>query len=128
LGFGPDNVPAGAPFLVMESAAFLSLFAIFAAAIFAANAVLRDDDSRMREIVESTPVPRSPFLLARIAGAFLATLTAVACSILGSLLSRPASPAAYAWAFLTMTLPNVLFAVALIFAVARWTRNAIATY
>ena len=139
LGFGPNNVPVNSPYLVMESASFLSLLAIFAAAIFAANAVLRDDDSRMRDIVDSTPLPRLQFVFARFTGAMLATLTAVAFSVAGSIAATllpwidrtrvaPFDARPYLWAFATMTIPNVLFATALIFAVAMLTRNAIATY
>jgi len=128
LGFGPDNAPPNAPYLVMESAGFLSLFALFAAAIFASNAVLRDDDSRMREIIDSTPAPRFPFVFARFAGAFLATLTALMFSIIGSMIAAPSDPRPHAWAFGVITIPNVLFSVALIFAVARLTRSAVATY
>jgi len=139
LGFGADNVPINSPYLVMESFGFLSLFALFAAAIFAANAVLRDDDSRMRDIVDSTPVPRLQFVFARFAGAMLATVTAASFSIIGAigaLFSPWIDPARvapfdlrpYLWAFATITIPNILFTVALIFAVAMLTRNALATY
>jgi len=139
LGFGADNVPVNSPYLVMESFGFLSLFALFAAAIFAANAVLRDDDSRMRDIVDSTPVPRLQFVFARFAGALLATLTAASFSIIGSIVAlvspwidparvAPFDVRPYLWAFATITIPNILFTVALIFAVAMLTRNALATY
>ncbi len=128
LGFGPDNIPNNSPYLVMEAFGFLSLFALFAAAVFAANAVLRDDDSRMRDIIDSTPAPRFVFVFGRLAGAFLATLTAVAFSILGwmTITSLDARPSLYAFA--VITIPNVLFCVALIFAVAMLTRSSIATY
>ncbi|HKR66376.1 MAG TPA: M1 family aminopeptidase [Thermoanaerobaculia bacterium] len=137
--FGPDNVAVNSSFLVTESFGFLSLFSLFAVAIFAANAVLRDDDHRMREIVDATPVPRARFLAARFAGAFLATLTVTTCSALGNLAGSfapwldPKRVAAfdlrpYLAAFGTITIPNVLFATALLFAVAILTRNSIATY
>jgi len=139
LGLGGANVPVNSPYLVMESFGFLSLFALFAAAIFAANAVLRDDDSRMRDIVDSTPVPRLQFVFARFGGALLATLTAASCSIIGAIVAlyspwidparvAPFDLRPYLWAFATITIPNILFTVALIFAVAMLTRNALATY
>jgi len=128
LGFGADNIPNNSPYLVMEAFGFLSLFALFAAAVFAANAVLRDDDSRMRDIIDSTPAPRFAFVFGRLAGAYVATLTAVAFSIAGwmTITSLDARPSLYAFAVITM--PNVLFCVALIFAVAMLTRSSIATY
>ena len=137
--FGPDNVAVNSPYLVMEGFGLMSLIALIVAGVFAANAVLRDDDHQMSEIVHTTPVGKRSYLLGRFGGAFLATLTTVVFSGLGmaagalmpwiapervaALDARP-----YLAAFGVITLPNVLFAAALLFAVAVLTRNAIATY
>ncbi|HJZ13739.1 MAG TPA: hypothetical protein VJ521_16415, partial [Acidobacteriota bacterium] len=40
-GFGPQNVALNSMYLVMESAGFLSLFSVFAVAIFASQAIIR---------------------------------------------------------------------------------------
>lgn len=136
---GPDNVAVNSPYLVMEGFGLLSLIALVAAGIFASNAVLRDDDYRMSEIVHTTPVGRLNYLLGRFGGAFLATLTTAAFSGLGMAAGAlmpwlaPERVAAmdarpYLAAFGVITLPNVLFATALLFAVAVLTRNAMATY
>jgi ABC-2 type transport system permease protein len=138
-GSGPDNVAVNSPYIVMKAFAFMTLFSLFAVAIFASNAVLRDDDHRMRDIVASTPVSRTVFVAGRFGGAFLATLTVVGFSILGILAATysPWMDAArvqafdvrpYLCAFGVMTVPNVLFTTALLFLVALLTRNAIATY
>ena len=140
--FGPDNVAVSSPYLVMEAFGLMSLIALVVASIFAANAVLRDDDCQMSAIVHATPVGKLSFLLGRFGGAFLATLTVVACSGLGmaagalmpwlppermtAITAMDARP--YLAAFGVITLPNVLFATALLFAVAVLTRNAIATH
>ena len=137
--FGPDNVAINSPYLVMEGAGLLSLIGLIAASIFAANAVLRDDDCQMSAIIHTTPVGKFPFLAGRLGGAFLATLATVACSGLGMAIGAlmpwlpperiariDARP--YLAAFGVITLPNVFFATALLFAVAVLTRNAIATY
>ncbi|MEO6194543.1 MAG: M1 family aminopeptidase [Thermoanaerobaculia bacterium] len=137
--FGPDNVAVNSPYLVMQAAGLMSLIALIAASVFASNAVLRDDDYRMSEIIHTTPVGRFRYLLGRFGGAFLATLTTVTFSALGmaagvlmpwlapervaALDARP-----YLAAFGVITVPNVLFATALLFAVAVLTRNAVATY
>lgn len=137
--FGADNVAVNSPYLVMQASGLLSLLAILAAAIFASSAVLRDDEHRMAEIIGAIPVGRFPFLLGRFGGAFLATLAAVTASSLGMAVGAlmpwlpPERVAAfdvrpYLAAFGVLTLPNVLFAAALVFAVALWTRNALATY
>jgi ABC-type transport system involved in multi-copper enzyme maturation permease subunit len=137
--FGPDNVAVNSPYLVMEGFGLMSLIALIVASIFASNAVLRDDDYRMSEIVHTTPVGRFPYLLGRFGGAFLATLTTAAFSGLGMaagalMPSLPPERVAamdarpYLAAFGVITGPNVFFVTALLFAVAVLTRKAIATY
>jgi ABC-type transport system involved in multi-copper enzyme maturation permease subunit len=123
----------------MEAAGLLSLVGLIAAGIFASSSVLRDDDHRMSEIIHTTPVGRFTFLLGRFGGTFLATLSTVSFSALGMAagLLLPGIPPEriaaldarpYLAAFGAITVPNVLFATALLFAVAVWTRNAIATH
>lgn len=137
--FGPDNVAVNSPYLVMEGFGLMSLLALITAGIFASSAVLRDDDYQMREIIHATPVGRFYYLLGRFGGAFLATLATAAFSGLGMAVGAfmpwlaPGRVAAmdarpYVAAFGVITLPNVFFATALLFAVAVLTRNAIATY
>lgn len=137
--FGPENVAVNSPWLVMEAFGILSLIALIAAGVFTANAVLRDEDHQMSEIIFTTPVGKLPYLLGRFGGAFLATLTVVAFSGLGMAAGMfmpwlpPERIAAldlrpYLAAFGVITVPNVLFATALLFTVAVLTRNAIATY
>ncbi len=138
-GFGPDNLPVNAPYLVTESLGFLSLIGSFVAPAFVANAALRDGEHRMAEIVLCTPVGRFDLLAGRFAGAFLATLGASSFAAAGMAAASFApwlpseragalDPRAYAWAWLTMTAPNALFLTALLFAVAALSRSAIATY
>ena len=138
-GFGPESVAVNSPYLVMQSLGFLSLFSVFAIAIFVSNAMLRDSEHRLEEIVFATPVDRFRYLLSRAAGACLGAATVAACSIVGILAATfmpwldPArvgafDPLPYAWAFAVLTVPNVLFATAVLFAVAALTRSAVATY
>lgn len=137
--FGPENVAVNSPYMVMQAFGLLSLIALIAASVFTANAVLRDDDCRMSEIVHTTPVGKLRYVLGRFGGAFLATLTTAALSGLGMAAGalmpwiEPERVAAmdarpYLAAFGVITVPNVLFATAVLFAVAVLTRNAIATY
>ncbi len=138
-GFGPSNVAVNAPWLLMESMGFLSLLAVFASAIFCANAVIRDSEHRMAEIVHTTPIGKLHYLGGRFAGVFLATLTATSFAYIGSIVGMYASaldpervaafdPLAYLRAFAILTIPNVLFACAVLFALAATTRNALACY
>lgn len=138
-GFGPNSVRVNAPYIVAESLGFLSLFSVFAAAVFVSNAVLRDVEHRMQEIVFATPVGKSAYLVGRFSGAFLATCSALLASVAGMLVGArmpwlapervgPTDVLAYVGPFVLMVLPSVLFATAALFAVAAWARSALATY
>lgn len=137
--FGPDSVRVNAPWLVMEATGLLSLLTLFAVAIFASNAVLRDVEHGMLEIVFATPVGRFHYLFGRFAGAALATMTVAALSAAGMLVASlmpwipperlgPFTLMPYLWAQLVVMLPNVLLATVLLFAIAALTRSAVATY
>jgi ABC-2 type transport system permease protein len=138
-GFGPANVLVTSPWLVTESLAFVSLFSVFGAAVFVANAVLRDTDHRMEEIVFTTPVGRFPYLFGRFGGALAAGITAMALAPIGIVLATrmpsldrarvgPLHAATFLWPLLTIVLPTLLFVTALLFTFALLTRSALVTY
>jgi len=137
--FGPDNVRLNSPWLVMEGMGLLSLLSLFAVAIFASNAVLRDVEHSMLEIVYTTPVGRFHYLFGRFSGAALATMTVASLTVIGMIVASfmpwisperlgPFTLLPYLWALLVVMLPNVLFGTALLFAIAALTRSAVATY
>jgi hypothetical protein len=117
----------------------LSLLTVFVLTVFCANAVARDAEHGMKEIVYATSVGKLRYLTARFVGAMAAASTAFSCSIVGLYLAPlvgkvdPAklgdpNPLAYLWALLVMALPNMLFAGAVIFALAVLTRSVLASY
>ncbi|PTL75862.1 M1 family aminopeptidase [Vitiosangium sp. GDMCC 1.1324] len=138
-GFGPASVKLHAPWLVAESLGFLSLLSVFALAIFSANAVTRDDEHRMAELLYCTPVGKFQYLASRFAGSFLAALCAFSFSVVGMLVAsfmpwQDAERAgavnvfSYLWAFAVLVLPNMLFAAALLFSLAASTRSTLASH
>ena len=138
-GFGPDNVHVNSPYSIAESIGLLSLTSMFALAAFCANAVVRDREHQMEEIVFTTAVKKLPFLAGRFTGSFLAAFTAFSFTVPGMLLARympwqdadrlgATSLVPYLWALLVIGLPNVLFAAVVLFAVATITRNVLASY
>jgi ABC-type transport system involved in multi-copper enzyme maturation permease subunit len=138
-GFGARNVLVTSSYLVTETLALTSLFSVFAIAVFVAHAAIRDAEYRMEELVFSTPIGRFPYLFGRFGGAFLATVTAVAMAPVGMMLATrmpgldPARigalhPLAYLTSFAVMVIPTLLFATALLFALAILTRSSLATY
>jgi ABC-type transport system involved in multi-copper enzyme maturation permease subunit len=138
-GLGAANIVVSASWLVTETLAVASLFSLFAIAIFAANAIVRDREHRSEEIIFTTPVPRLTFLLGRFGGAFAAAVSSFALAAVGMLIASrmpwldparvgPLNAGAYAWSFVTIAIPTLLFSTALLFAVAAMTRSALATY
>lgn len=137
--FGPANVHIDSPYSVAQSVGVLSLFSLFVVAVFCANAVVRDQETRMAEIVFTTSVDKLPFLLGRFTGSFLAAFTAFSASALGMYLARflpwhdadrlgSASPLPHLWALLVIALPNLLFAAVVLFALSTITRSVLASY
>lgn len=138
-GFGPANVKLQAPWLIAESLGFLSLLSVFALAIFSANAVVRDEEHRMAEILYCTPVGKLPYLSSRFAGSFLAAVSAFGFSAVGMIAASfmpwqdperlgAVNVLGYLWAFAVLVLPNMLFAAALLFSVAALTRSTLASH
>jgi len=138
-GFGPDNIHINSPYSIAESIGILSLLSVFALANFCANAVVRDREYQMEEIVFTTSVEKLHFLLGRFTGSFLAAFTAFSFSIVGMLIARfmpwqepdrlgATSLVPYLWALLVIALPNVLFAAVLLFSVSTITRSVLASY
>lgn len=138
-GFGPDNVNINSPYSIAQSLGLLSLLSVFVLAAFCSNAVIRDRELQMEEIVFSTAVEKLPFLLGRFGGAFLAGFTAFSVSVAGMLLARfmpwqeasrlgPTQVGHYLWALAIVALPNVLFAAVVLFGVSTITRSVLASY
>ncbi|MFL6280879.1 MAG: hypothetical protein ACJ731_12260, partial [Vicinamibacterales bacterium] len=138
-GFGPDNVNINSPYSIAQSIGLLSLAAVFILAVFCANAVVRDRETQMEEIVFTTSVDKLPFLLGRFTGSFLAAFTAFSASALGMLVASlmpwldadrlgAVHPVHYLWALIAIALPNMLFAGVVLFALSTITRSVLASY
>jgi ABC-type transport system involved in multi-copper enzyme maturation permease subunit len=114
-----------------------SLFFLFTAAAFAADAALRDETARSGEIVRSTPAPRAGLALGRLGGSLAAVLLAFA-SVPAALMIAPFVPwagpiaqpdlRAVAYGALVMATPNLILATAAFFALATMARSAMAAY
>lgn len=138
-GFGPSNININSPYAIAQSIGFLSLISVFILAVFCANAVVRDRDTQMEEIVYTTSVGKLPFLTGRFVGSFLAAFTAFSASIVGLIGATflpsldadrlgPLQLGHYLWPLLIIALPNMLFAAAVLFALSTITRNVLASY
>ena len=139
LAYGPGGTHLNSPFVVMQSVGLLSLLTIFMLTVFCANAVARDAEHGMKEIVYATSVGKLRYLTARFVGAMAAALTVFSCTIVGLYLAPMLGqvdaaklgepyPLAYLWALLVLALPNMLFVGAVVFAVAVLSRSVLASY
>lgn len=137
-GFGPSNIHINSPYSIANGLGLASLSAVFAIAVFCANAVVRDREHLMEEIVFSTSVEKFEYLFGRFTGSFLAAFTAFSASAIGMIAGtlmpwhEPSrigalAPHHHLWVLLVLVLPGMLFAGALLFAIATLTRNVLAS-
>jgi|GEM_PF-5202310 len=111
-----------------------SLFFMFTAAAFAADAALRDRASGFAPIVDATPARAADLRLGRLAGSFAAVaicfLSVPAALAAGSLApwiepgsTGPFRPSAYVFAFVVLALPNLFLMSGAFFGLATATRS-----
>lgn len=138
-GYGPESVHVNSPYAAVLATGLMSLPAVFVLTLFCTGAVQRDAEHRMAEIVFGTSVGKTRYLLGRFAGALLLSAAVLVMATLGMLLApllvvvEPERLGrtdvwAYLWALGVVGLPNLVFAGAVLFAVAALTRSALAGY
>ena len=120
--------------LVVRTHLIWSLFYMFTAAAFVADAVLRDDLTGFAPIIHAAPVRRRDYLLGRFVGAYGATVFCYLSVPAALLLARylpwtepdfaaPADLASYGTGLLVLGLPNLLISAAFFFGLATATRS-----
>ncbi|WP_309672519.1 M1 family aminopeptidase, partial [Gemmatimonas sp.] len=138
-GFGPAASAINGPYIVMETVGILTLVSVFALPMLCIAAAGRDDEYRMRELINSSPVRRGVLLGARCAGVLLAALAVVALALVVQAVSPfvlsvraervvDFNAASYLSAFFMLAVPNTLFCGALLYLVAAASRSTLATF
>ena len=138
-GGGIGNIMRNAPTVVLMILGTFSVFSVLLATIFVAGIALRDFELRTAELFFATPMKRRDYLLGRFGGGMMATVAIMLAMAFGLLVGSympwldparlGATPwAAYAWAFLVLVIPNLLFVSALMFLLATLTRSMLYTY
>ncbi len=139
VGGNTRNLDINANFVIMQTMLIMTMFGVFVSTAFCANAVLRDADHRMDELVFSTRVNRFDYVIGRFTGAFIVVmLVMVICAsgiFFGSLMPwldterlAPAQFFPYLWTLAVLVLPGMLFTAATFFGVATVTRSLMSTY
>ncbi len=137
--YGGQAVHVNSPYSVTLSLGLLSLICVLVMTIFCTNAVLRDVEHGMTELVFSRPIGKTRYLASRFLGVLLAGMTVMTIGAVVLMLAPfmmaiapdrlgPVRLSSYAWPLLTLVLPNLIVASSVLIAVATFTRSTIATY
>jgi ABC-2 type transport system permease protein len=139
IGQSFDNLHKNAPYVVESLYAYMSGVLFLVATAFVQASVLRDFNHRTEEIVFTTPLAKTPYLLGRYFGACTVALVPYLGVTLGILAGGmapwldPGRLGPVAWGahldgFLAFAVPNTLIVGGLIFALAALTRRTAATF
>ena len=133
------NVKYNAPYKVFVYYATLAFFGLLMVTAFVNASAIRDFTYNTQQIMFSTPLKKRHYLLSRFLGStFVASLPMLGVSlgiVVGSWMwwldpekIGPNSLAAHLQAYLYLTLPNIVFSAAVIFAVAVLVRSTAAAF
>jgi len=139
IGGSYGNVHKNAPYVVQDYYALMSLICLLMITAFLNGAAARDFSEKTSQILFSTPLRQTDFLLGRFAGAFLVSvipfLGVSAGSLLGAVMPwqdperiGPTCWTAHLNGITAFVLPNLFFAGAIIFSIAALTRSTLYSF
>lgn len=150
LGFGltaSENVSFGTPGAVHENApsaiaialAVFAIFYQFVTTSFVANAVVRDDITGFGQIMRTTPIGKTSFILGRFVGGFIIATLGYLATPLGMMTGvlmpwvdpetvGPNGVGIYLWQFGVVAVPNIFLSCAFLLALATYFRSMLASY
>jgi ABC-2 type transport system permease protein len=139
LGDSLSNTFRNSPYNIQNFYAFIGLITMIMAPAFMNSAAARDFSHNTYQIIFSTPLKRSDFLLGRFFGAALISLIPMLGVSIGMILAKympwvePERWEGIVWkahlnGLLLFALPNGFIIAAILFAVAVWARNEIASF
>ena len=80
---GSSNVNVNSPFAILQIVANMAIFSIFLVVNFVGSAAIRDDQSKLNELVLSKPLSLLQYRLGRFLGAYLVTMLVFSTCLLG---------------------------------------------
>ena len=139
LGDALSNTLRNSPYNIQNFYSFIGLITMIMAAAFVNSAAARDFSFNTYQIVFSTPLRKSDFLLGRFFGATLVSMIPMLGVSIGIILAKympwvePDRWGAVAWrahlsGILVFALPNAFIIAAILFAVAVLARNEIVSF
>jgi len=134
-----ENTNRNAPFVIQNYYGIACFFTLLMTTAFVNSAAARDFAQNTWQMVFSTPLKRSDFLLGRFFGATIVSLIPILGVSFGVLIARympwadadrfgPVIWSAHLNSLLVFGIPNTLFIAAVIFAVATITRSTITSF
>ena len=138
IGWG-GYVTRNSPFTTALMCMVMMTFAIFIATSFAANVVLRDDETGFGPIIRTTRLSKFSYLFGRFTGGFLVSCLAFASVPLALAIGAfwpgvdpetvgPFRLDTYLYAFFVMCVPTLFLLTASFFSLATITRSMLTTY
>ena len=139
IGGALENTNRNAPFVIQNFYAIAGIFTLLMTTAFVNAAAARDFAYNTWQMVFSTPLKRSDFLLGRFFGAAIVSVIPILGVSFGILIARympwadadrfgPIIWSAHLKSILVFAIPNTLFVAAIIFAVAALTRSTITSF
>jgi ABC-type transport system involved in multi-copper enzyme maturation permease subunit len=139
IGAALENTNRNAPFVIQTYYAIVCIFGLLMTTAFVNAAAARDFAYNTWQMVFSTPLKRSDFILGRFLGATIVSVIPVLGVSFGIMLARympwadaerfgPIIWSAHFKSILTFAIPNTVFVAAVIFAVAAMTRSTITSF
>jgi ABC-2 type transport system permease protein len=139
IGGALENTKRNAPFVIQNYYAIAGIFTLLMTTAFVNAAAARDFAYNTFQMVFSTPLKRSDFLLGRFFGAAAVSVIPILGVSFGILVARympwadadrfgPVIWSAHLKSILVFAIPNTLFVAAVIFAVAALTRSTITSF
>ncbi len=139
IGQAFDNLHKNAPYVVQSLYAYMSAVAFLLVTAFVQASALRDFGHRTEEIIFTTPLRKTPYLLGRFFGACTIALVPFLGVTLGILLGGAAPWVdpdrvgaiawnAHLWGIAGFVIPNTLIVGGVVFAIAAATRSTAATF
>ena len=139
IGGALENTNRNAPFVIQNFYAIAGIFTLLMTTAFVNAAAARDFAYNTFQMVFSTPLKRSDFLLGRFFGAAAVSVIPILGVSFGILVARympwadadrfgPVIWSVHLKSILVFAIPNTLFVAAVIFAVAALTRSTITSF
>lgn len=135
--YGGAEIHVNSPYAVSFVSSLISLTSIFVLTVFSANALLRDSEYKMAELINSTSNSKFQFLISRISGIIISTFTVMFLAVLGMIIGLSFADSErtgvfnlwyYIYPLLIFFLPNIIFGASILFSVSILSKSASATY